>query len=954
MITSADEFRQQFLDIQNNTSRVFTSLPSTEQRFIINANTRVINIPSEFGFLGVQNDHYAETIYFEIDRYFDKTDLSKHTCVVQFVNGKSQGIYPVTAYDIETVEGKIIFGWEIGNDATQNYGDLEFSVRFYTVSGDKFTYNFNTTSSKSNILRGINVKDSTQVSITPSETQAFINRINDRESELADFIELKKDEFTPKYHGDYDSDKQYGFLDIVYYPDNGCSYQNFGKNTPIGEDPTASENWEIISNGDVRLDKVSRQLAQKASKDELAVANARITNIATLNEGSTTGDAELIDSRISTEGFVYSNVGEAIRRQFELLNRLKYVDVPMIVQYTTLAQNGVYPFISNANNNSAIIPVSPNDEYLLDIQTYGGANYAYSYYYYDGTTYSLVGAYDKGTTGQYVNWSKKLIIPAGVNRLVLSWYKQSNINLKKKLSAANDVVNGDQIKIKQYPEVYTRKFAQEGRLPLTDNWQYNTAFTPVIAGERYTIKTETFGALNYAYILAYFDGTNYTTYQGCVLGTTGTHTTGEYDLVIPDGVNTLISSYYYTYEYEIYRCAPKSEYKLCAYEQMNVVPLIGLLENGLFPINSTTYPKNRTVVIPVQPGESYYLDTLTYGEKNYAYGLYNYNGSTYTVVNNYYLGTSAARTDGTYYITIPEHVNVLAYSYPAWLGKAAVIKKLLDNVNRVQKYADNSVKSLKFACFGDSITSDEKTGVGTLISEMLGTTLVGNFAHGNAKMQDWQSGGSNITPITFNIGVNTDTSENVLSNQIRSCLRYTTASGQQVAWAHPIDGGFNIDTAIGTGLGNTDQIPDIAYIAMGINDGGTPTPVTDDTDTVFGQTYSQLTRISFASALRWAIETLKSAYPNIVIFVASPLHTNEPYTRVNYANTKLKRDIIAKVCMYESVFFIDSFAECGFGKMEAVNRIYCIDGVHPDVAGKYNIARYVAKQINDRYVSKTF
>lgn len=186
MITSADEFRQRLLEIQNNTKITNTTLPSTEQRFLVDANTRTINVPSEFGFLGVQNDHRAETIYFEIDRYFDSEDFSKHTCVIQFINSKNEGAYPVTSYDLTTVDGKIIFGWTIGNDATQINGDIEFAIRFYTIDQDyKFLYNYNTLSAKSKILNGMNIKNSTQINITPSETQVFVSRISDINNEVS-------------------------------------------------------------------------------------------------------------------------------------------------------------------------------------------------------------------------------------------------------------------------------------------------------------------------------------------------------------------------------------------------------------------------------------------------------------------------------------------------------------------------------------------------------------------------------------------------------------------------------------------------------------------------------------------------------------------------------------------------------------------------------------------------
>lgn len=48
-----------------------------------------------------------------------------------------------------------------------------------------------------------------------------------------------------------------------------------------------------VSNAYSETDRVSR---------ELAVERARITNLATLSEGSTTGDAELIDARVGADG----------------------------------------------------------------------------------------------------------------------------------------------------------------------------------------------------------------------------------------------------------------------------------------------------------------------------------------------------------------------------------------------------------------------------------------------------------------------------------------------------------------------------------------------------------------------------------------------------------------------------------------------------------------------------
>lgn len=282
----------------------------------------------------------------------------------------------------------------------------------------------------------------------------------------------------------------------------------------------------------------------------------------------------------------------------------------------------------------------------------------------------------------------------------------------------------------------------------------------------------------------------------------------------------------------------------------------------------------------------------------------------------------------------------------------------------MKTYIDFS--KLKYMCFGDSVMSDDIinstgiTGNGSLICEMLGCEKIENFAHGNATCSDYYSGSINETIDTPDVDYSGDPSKpqanekNVLSNQVKRALAKATNTGSNVTYKHPIDGEITLDTSIWTGTGNAENVPNIIYIAIGINDGNEKNIVVDDTEKVFSQEYSELDRCGFASSLRWAIETLISKFPDVQIFVASPLQTGGAYERINYKNTKLKRDIIEKVCRFCSAHFIDSFSDSGFNRMLAKGDIasWGSDGIHPKQAWRENIARYVANEIRNRYTER--
>ena len=122
--------------------RYFTRLPLDEDFFEINANTRAIKVPSSFASngVGVQGDEMAEVVYFTIDRYFDAMDLASEdiNIVIQWETKDANketivGISPNYGKDIETIPGKIIFGWPIYSELTAAAGTIKFAVRFFSL-----------------------------------------------------------------------------------------------------------------------------------------------------------------------------------------------------------------------------------------------------------------------------------------------------------------------------------------------------------------------------------------------------------------------------------------------------------------------------------------------------------------------------------------------------------------------------------------------------------------------------------------------------------------------------------------------------------------------------------------------------------------------------------------------------------------------------------------------------
>ena len=100
---------------------------------------------------------------------------------------------------------------------------------------------------------------------------------------------------------------------------------------------------EDVTTLQANLDELNRT---KANQTDLAIESARITNLAKLTQGSTTGDAELIDGRVNSVGTIHQTVGNSIRYgQTGLL--LDYDDMPLSKGYKKFVN---FPFAKTSVN----------------------------------------------------------------------------------------------------------------------------------------------------------------------------------------------------------------------------------------------------------------------------------------------------------------------------------------------------------------------------------------------------------------------------------------------------------------------------------------------------------------------------------------------------------------------------------------------------------------------------
>lgn len=109
---------------------------------------------------------------------------------------------------------------------------------------------------------------------------------------------------------------------------------------------------------------INSQLDTKAKQVDLEVEKARIDNLAKLTDGSTTGDAELIDARIGENGKTYPNIGDSLRSQIGDINKFIEKEKINFISGSYIDKNGDINSLSTFSR-SDFIKVYPGDKIFI-------------------------------------------------------------------------------------------------------------------------------------------------------------------------------------------------------------------------------------------------------------------------------------------------------------------------------------------------------------------------------------------------------------------------------------------------------------------------------------------------------------------------------------------------------------------------------------------------------------
>ena len=163
---------------------------------------------------------------------------------------------------------------------------------------------------------------------------------------------------------------------------------------------------------DSKIEKIEASTNHITTKQntKIAALQTRMSEFTSLKDGSTTGDAELIDARIGADGTKYSSAGDAMRDQVEKLNEALVKQTLNVRGYlnsetdlNTITDIGIYQLSGNAIN----MPESGDTYYIYVIRQLNATALMQIVCSFGGNVYTRV-SFNSGTEWSTWNDLRKL------------------------------------------------------------------------------------------------------------------------------------------------------------------------------------------------------------------------------------------------------------------------------------------------------------------------------------------------------------------------------------------------------------------------------------------------------------------------------------------------------------------------------------------------------------------
>lgn len=249
------------------------------ERHIIVGNDRIISVPDSLKRIAVQYDHNVETVTFDCPRYWDGIDMSKMKIYINYkLPDDTLGAYIANNIVVDDSDKNVMhFDWTIMNDVTQIKGTLSFLVCIKKTGSDGIEENhWNSELNTEMYISGGLACGESILNQHPAIITDLLTRMDKIITANTPILDKTLTEM-------------------------GLAADAM----VVGTKLAAEENARIEADA---IEKSERQA-------EIAVERNRIDNFTSLQQGSTTGDAELMDIRVGFNGKIHNNAGDAVREQ---------------------------------------------------------------------------------------------------------------------------------------------------------------------------------------------------------------------------------------------------------------------------------------------------------------------------------------------------------------------------------------------------------------------------------------------------------------------------------------------------------------------------------------------------------------------------------------------------------------------------------------------------------------